>query len=157
MWDAERLFSGGLTILDTNGWLQVLNFSNPKNLCLSIFNISFLVTTYYCKVWPFIMVLNIFTIVNIKKGPTITDSASYSMSSCPFSIVIAIPEWFNDFSYTYKNNRQFFKNQKYDLFKPCLELWTNSLLIKCNKFGNQMSLGLNLLPWSLIEWSWPFS
>ena len=46
------------------------------------------------------MVLNIFTIVNIKKGPTITDSASYSMSSCPFSIVIAIPEWFNDFSYT---------------------------------------------------------
>ena len=55
---------------------------------------------YNIKVWSFIMVLNIFTIVNIKKGPTITDSASYSMSSCPFSIVIAIPEWFNDFSYT---------------------------------------------------------
>ena len=37
------------------------------------------------------MVLHIFTIVNIKKGPTITDNASYSMSSCPVVVVIAIP------------------------------------------------------------------
>ena len=41
----------------------------------------------------FIMVLYIFTIAKIKKGPTITDSASYSMGSCPFSIVIAIPDF----------------------------------------------------------------
>ena len=64
------------------------------------------------------MVLNIFTIVNIKKGPTITDSASYSMSSCPFSIVIAIPEWFNDFSDTNKNKSQFLKNTQYDVHIP---------------------------------------
>ena len=48
---------------------------------------------FFFNVWSFIMVLYIFTIVNIKKGPTITDSASYSLSSCPFSIVIAFPEW----------------------------------------------------------------
>ena len=35
------------------------------------------------------MVLHIFTIVKIKKGPTVTDSASYSMSSCPFSLYVA--------------------------------------------------------------------
>ena len=46
----------------------------------------------YCfKVWLFIMVLYIFTVANIKKGPTITDIASYSLDSCLFSIVIVIP------------------------------------------------------------------
>ena len=30
---------------------------------------------------------------NIKKGPTITDSASYSRDSCPFSIVNAFPKY----------------------------------------------------------------
>ena len=33
----------------------------------------------------------IFTDVNLKKGPAITLSASYSMGSCPLAIVIAFP------------------------------------------------------------------
>ena len=36
------------------------------------------------------MVLYILTIANIKKGPTITDSASYSMDSCPLVIFIQV-------------------------------------------------------------------
>ena len=88
------------------------------------------------KVWSFIMVLNIFTIVNIKKGPTITDSASYSMSSCPFSIVIAIPEWFNDFSYANKNNRHLSKTKIQRL---------HSIFLLCRSLGtiSQPTLSLN--------------
>ena len=32
-----------------------------------------------------------FTIVNVKKGPAIIDSASYGPGSCPFTKVITVP------------------------------------------------------------------
>ena len=32
-----------------------------------------------------------FTAANFKKGPTITQSASYGMDSCPFALVITFP------------------------------------------------------------------
>ena len=44
-----------------------------------------------------------YTVVNIKKGPAIHDSASYSMSSCPFSVGIGVPDIKKD-----KNNALFF-------------------------------------------------
>ena len=37
------------------------------------------------------LVLYNFTVVNFKKGPAITYSASYSLGSCPLAIIIAVP------------------------------------------------------------------
>ena len=45
----------------------------------------------FFKVVNVYWVLFIFTNVNLKKGPAMTFSASYSMGSCPLAIVIAIP------------------------------------------------------------------
>ena len=51
------------------------------------------------------MVLCIFTIVNSKKGP-ITDSASFSASSCPLAIVI-VPHGLLTVT---QHNKLFYKN-----------------------------------------------
>ena len=74
------------------------NIFDREGLLLSktihVISVELLRQVNYFKVGSFIGSFSFFMIVNIKKGPEIPDSVSYSLGSCPFSIDIAIPNSF---------------------------------------------------------------